>query len=163
MACLLPIHETSTVRLYSPKPGRSTVFVGTFEHSLDDKGRAVLPSAFRGYLVEGGVAANLGDCIGVWTPDEFKNIANEWNSRVKQGQATLKFFRVFMASAAEVRPDSQGRISLPQHLRDQAGLGKDLVINGRFDRIEIWGADNWQNLTEDSETSLAEAVSELGI
>lgn len=139
------------------------MFVGTFEHSLDDKGRAVLPSAFRGYLVEGGVVASLGDCIGLWTPEEFKNIANEWNSRVKQGQSTVKLFRMFMASAAEVRPDSQGRISLPQRLRDDAGLGKDLVINGRFDRIEIWGADNWQSLTEDSEASLAEAVSELGI
>jgi MraZ protein len=139
------------------------VFVGTFEHSLDDKGRVVLPSTFRSYLADRGFVSKLDGCLGLWTPEEFETVASMLRDRMRDGQVGGEALRVFAADAAEVRPDSQGRISLPQRLRDFAGLERDLVVNGRFDRIEIWSVERWNALSATADQNLAEAVGQLGI
>lgn len=139
------------------------MFVGTFEHSLDDKGRVVLPATFRSYLADRGFVSKLDGCLGLWTPEEFDSVASLLRDRVREGQVGQEALRVFAADAAEVRPDSQGRISLPQRLRDFAGLERDLVINGRFDRVEIWSVDRWSSLADTADQDLAAAVVDLGI
>ncbi|MGY6500221.1 MAG: division/cell wall cluster transcriptional repressor MraZ [Acidimicrobiales bacterium] len=139
------------------------MFLGTFEHSLDDKGRVVLPSAFRSSLADTGVLAKLDDCIGLWTPEEFAKVAAVLQEKVREGQVSADALRVFAADAATVRPDSQGRISIPQRLRDHSGLDRDLVINGRIDRIELWSVEKWAAVTTNADSKLASAVSVLGL
>ena len=139
------------------------MFVGTFEHSLDDKGRVVLPSTFRSYVADRGFLSKLDGCLGLWTPEEFQTVASLLRDRVREGQVSQDALRVFAADAAEVRPDSQGRISIPQRLREFGGLERDLIINGRLDRIEIWSVDRWTDVSSTADQNLADAVADLGI
>lgn len=139
------------------------MFVGTFEHSLDEKGRVVLPSTFRSYVADRGFLSKLDGCLGLWTPEEFETVASLLRDRVREGQVSSDALRVFAADAAEVRPDSQGRISIPQRLREFAGLERDLIVNGRLDRIEIWSVDRWNDVATTADQNLADAVVDLGI
>lgn len=139
------------------------MFVGTFEHSLDDKGRVVLPSTFRSHLADRGFLSKLDGCLGLWTPEEFENVAALIRDQVRDGRVRPDALRVFAADAAEVKPDSQGRISIPQRLREFAGFERDVVVNGRLDRIEIWDARRWDRLVGTADETLAAAVEDLGI
>jgi transcriptional regulator MraZ len=139
------------------------VFVGMFEHSLDDKGRVVLPSTFRSHLAERGFISQYESCLGLWTPEEFANVAERLTGKVREGKASQYALRAFSANAHEVRPDSQGRIVIPQRLRDYAGLQREVAIIGALDRIEIWDAARWADVSAESDQSLTDAVSELGI
>lgn len=143
--------------------GKGTVFVGTFEHSLDGKGRVVLPVAFRHQLAERGIVSQYQGCLGLWTEDGFADVAARLTEKVRAGLAPQNAVRAFAADATEARPDAQGRIFLPQRLREYAGLDKDLVIIGAVDRAEIWDADRWRNLRNDADESFLAAVNELGI
>ena len=71
--------------------------------------------------------------------------------------------RAFSANAHEVRPDTQGRISIPERLRAFAGLERDVVVIGALERIELWDASRWQALQDESDQSLTDAVTQLGI
>jgi MraZ protein len=142
------------------------VFVGTFEHSLDDKGRVVLPAVFRARMAGGGVVTKLDGCLGVWTSDEFGQVAERMLQNVKAGQGDREVVRSFAADAHEFSPDGQGRIVLPQRLREFAGLGRDVVINGALDRIEIWDVERWNEVNRRGEEHLGREgyrLADLGI
>lgn len=139
------------------------MFVGTFEHSLDEKGRLVLPSTFRSHLADRGFLSQYESCLGLWTPEEFRNVAQRLTDKVREGKASQYALRAFAANAHEVKPDSQGRVSIPQRLRDYAGLDRDVVVIGALDRIEIWDRSRWEQVSDTSDESLTHAVSELGI
>jgi MraZ protein len=139
------------------------VFVGTFEHSLDDKGRVVLPSTFRGHLAEKGFISQFDSCLGLWTEDGFGDVARRLTEKIRAGQAPQDAMRAFAANAHEVRPDSQGRITIPQRLRDFAHLERDVVVIGAIDRIEIWDAPRWQEVSATAGESLTDAVQALGL
>jgi MraZ protein len=139
------------------------VFVGTFEHSLDDKGRIVLPAPFRQYLAERGYVSQYDQCLGLWTPEGFTDVAARLTERVRGGEASQMALRAFSANAHEVRPDTQGRISIPERLRAFAGLEREVVVIGALERIELWDATRWQSLQDESDQSLTDAVTQLGI
>jgi MraZ protein len=139
------------------------VFVGTFEHSLDGKGRVVLPSTFRNDLAGKGVIAQYEQCLGVWTVEGFQEVADRLTEKVHAGLASHNAVRALGASSSQVEPDTQGRILIPPRLREFAGLDKDAVIIGAIDRIEIWNADRWQSVSAEADQSLLTAVTELGI
>ncbi len=139
------------------------MFVGQFEHSLDDKGRIVLPAPFRQYLAEQGFLTQYDQCLGLWTPEGFKEVADRLTERVRNGEASQLALRAFSANAHQVRTDSQGRIGIPERLRSFAGLERDAVVIGALDRIEIWDAHRWEELGEASDASLVDAVTRLGI
>lgn len=139
------------------------MFVGRFEHSLDDKGRVVLPSAFRAHLADKGFISQLDDCLGVWTEEGFADMANRLTEKIRVGEASQEAMRAFAANAHEVRPDSQGRITIPQRLRDFAHLERDVVVIGALQRIEIWDAARWQSISATADESLSEAVRALGL
>jgi MraZ protein len=138
------------------------VFVGTFEHSLDDKGRVVLPSAFRPHLADKGYLSQFDACLGLWTEDGFAAVAQRLTDKIRAGQASQEAMRAFAANAHEVRPDAQGRITIPQRLRDFARLDRDVVVIGTIDRIEIWDAQRWEERSGQADQSLAEVI-DLGI
>ncbi|MSW44703.1 MAG: cell division/cell wall cluster transcriptional repressor MraZ [Actinobacteria bacterium] len=143
--------------------GLVVMFVGTFEHSLDDKGRVVLPSTFRAQLADRGFLAQWDRCLGLWTEEGFSDAAERLTQRIRNGEVPQGALRAFAANAHEVRPDSQGRITIPQRLRDFAGLGRDAVVIGAIDRIEIWQTGRWTDQTELADDSLIQAVTALGL
>ncbi len=139
------------------------MFVGTFEHSLDDKGRVVLPATFRAQLVDKGFISQLDRCLGLWTEEGFGEMANRLQDKVRSGETSQESLRAFAANAHEVRPDSQGRITIPQRLREFASLDKEAVVNGAFGRIEIWTAGRWNDQASLADDSLTQAVTSLGL
>ena len=139
------------------------MFVGTFEHSLDDKGRVVLPSTFRAQLVEKGFLSQWDRCLGLWTEDGFADVARRLTDKIREGLAPQEAMRSFAANAHEVRPDSQGRITIPQRLREFAHLERDAVVIGAIDRIEIWDTTRWGDQSGIADDSLIQAVTALGL
>ena len=130
-----------------------TRFVGTYEHGLDDKGRMVLPAKIRAQLGETGMVGMAHRCLGLWTLDGFDAIADLLAEKVAADEAPVKSLQLFMAFAAEVTPDQQGRVVIPQALRDHAGLGSEVVVNGSGARAEIWAKDRWDALVSADPTS----------
>ena len=107
-----------------------TRFVGTYPHGLDDKGRMVLPAKIRAQLGETGMVGMADRCLGLWTLEGFDAIADRLAAAVAAGEAEREVLRKFMAFAAEVTPDQQGRVSSPRSSATYAGLGSEVVVNG---------------------------------
>ncbi|KAA0234366.1 MAG: Transcriptional regulator MraZ [Acidimicrobiales bacterium] len=139
------------------------MFVGTFEHSLDDKGRVVLPSSFRRDFAEGGILSLYDGCIALWTPKEFEGFVQRLTEKVRERQASPNAPRALAATAARVKADSQGRIGIPARLREQAALAGEVVLIGVLDHVEIWSTDAWQTVAAEADSSLSAAVKDLGI
>ena len=93
----------------------------------------------------------------------FDEVAARLTQRVRAGEASQLALRAFAANAHEVKPDGQGRIVIPERLREFAGLQRDIVVIGALDRIEFWDATTWADLAEQSDQSLTAAVTDLGI
>jgi MraZ protein len=121
------------------------MFLGEHRHSLDDKGRVILPSRFRTELAGGAfVTREVDGCLSVMPTPQFEVRAREVQEMAGVGAAQRDAARVFFSGTADGTPDKQGRVVIPQHLRDFAGLEREVVITGQFDRIEIWDASAWQ-------------------
>src|SRR3546814_7624887 len=115
---------------------RQPQLVGSYEHGLDGKGRMVLPAKIRARIGETGMIGRLDGCLGLWSLDRFDDVAERILAKAESGEASRDFYRRFMAFAAEVTPDNQGRVVIPQKLRSYAGLTTDVVVTGRGDRSE---------------------------
>ena len=133
-----------------------TRFVGLHEHGLDDKGRMVLPARIRGQLGETGMVGMANRCVGLWTIDGFDVIADRLSDAVDRGDAEPEAYSVFMAYAAEVTPDQQGRIVIPPRLRQHADLGSEVIVTGRGPRAEIWAPERWAAHVDKGATSPTE-------
>ena len=120
------------------------MLVGEYQHSLDDKGRLILPAKFRDDLAGAFVTSQVDGCLAVWPPEEFEVRAQEMRERGKGGAADRQVARAFFAGTAESPPDKQGRVAIPGHLREFAGLQREVTVIGQFDDIEIWDAARWQ-------------------
>lgn len=130
-------------------------FVGEFEHSLDLKGRVILPAKFRDRLEHGGYLTKVLDgCLAIYTPEEFKVRTAEMLEIARRGQLERNIARTFSAGTAEVLPDRQGRIAIPQALRNFARLERDLKIIGAINRIEIWNLDQWTAVNLEAEEGM---------
>jgi MraZ protein len=144
------------------------VFLGQYQHSLDEKGRVILPAKFRGRL-EGGayMARGLDGCVCVNPTDEWERVSNNMRELATRGTQERQAARSFFAGAAEVAPDRQGRVPVPVHLRDFAGLSleRDVVVAGVLSRIEIWDAQKWATREQEGEQviSAAEGIPDFGI
>lgn len=135
---------------------------GTYEHSLDAKGRLFIPAQLRKELGDTlYVTMGMDGCLAVY-PQETWNRFTERYSSLPMSQS--KSMRVLFANAAKCEPDSQGRIVIPQKLRRYAGLEKDAVIIGVHDRAEIWSAEAWNAQEEEEMTpeKMAACMAELG-
>ena len=138
------------------------MFLGTHSPRLDDKNRVILPARYRDFLAEGLVMSKGQDrCVVVWTKDGFAKYAEE----LAQGKHTVadirRYTRVLFASAYDDTPDKQGRISLPQQLRDYAGLDRDVVIAGNGATAAIWNAPAWAQSLAAQEQSFSELGEEV--
>ena len=134
------------------------MLIGEYQHNIDAKGRIIVPSKFRADLgVCFYITKGLDGCLFVLPENEWRELENKIHSMPISKARTLQ--RFFFSGAAEVETDKQGRILIPQHLRDYASLEKDVTLIGTSSRVEIWDTNKWKefnnNLTEES---IAEAM-----
>jgi MraZ protein len=121
------------------------MFLGEFQHSLDDKGRVILPARFRDQLEGGAVMARaLDGCLAVYPLDEFDRLYRKLQEARERGARERQAARTFFAGAQELTPDKQGRVAIPPKLREYAQLERDVVVVGGGDHIEIWNAETFR-------------------
>ncbi len=145
------------------------MFYGEFEHSIDRKGRLIIPSKFREvfkehYIEKFYVTRGLDGCLFVFTEAEWKNQEINFKIMSFTKAESRKFNRLYFSGACELACDKQGRILVPQYLKDYAGIKKDVMIIGISNRIEIWSKDRWHEFyknTKDSFEDIAEKLIEI--
>lgn len=133
------------------------MFLGEFSHSLDTKGRLILPARFRDQLAEGAfLSTEIDGCLALWTPEDFEERATDMQRRMKGGPMDRNVARAFFSGVAEAKPDTQGRVAIPSNLREFASLGRDVSVVGVYDHIEVWDATTWRDKKRSGELSLAQ-------
>ena len=135
-----------------------TLFVGVHEHTLDGKGRLILPSGFRSQLASGAYITALDSCVGILPVDEFAETAEQLRSQVGGEQVDINALRSFAAQADFVVPDGQGRMRILPHLRAAAGLERKVIVTGMIRRIEVWNPDRWTEVQSVGTERLADAI-----
>ncbi len=130
------------------------MFLGEHLHSLDAKGRVILPVRFREDLQEGVITSEVDGCLAVWPTEDFRRRAAEMKERARGGPEDRDVARVFFAGAQEASPDRLGRMAVPKHLREFAHLEREVVVNGAFDHVEIWDAATWREKKRRGEQAL---------
>ena len=143
------------------------MFIGEYNHNLDDKGRIAIPKKFRDDLTKGAVVTKgLDNCLFVYTKKEWEKLANKIAKLPFSQAKSRAFSRLMLAGAMDVKIDKQGRVILPDYLRKFAGLKKEIIVAGLFDSLEIWDAKKWNEYktkTESSSNQIAEELFDLGI
>lgn len=130
----------------------SAMFMSEYNHTLDTKGRLIIPAKFREVLGEEFVISKEMDgCLFVYANDDWNAFEQKLTSLPLINKEARQFARFFLAGAATVEVDKQGRILLPAHLREFAGLEKDVVLVGVGSRVEIWSKDKWENMNSDTD------------
>ena len=141
------------------------MFMGEYNHTIDAKGRVIVPSKFRDTLGdEFVVTKGLDGCLFAYDNQEWAAFEEKLKSLPITNKEARSFVRFFLAGAAAVEVDKQGRILLPASLREFAELAKDVVLIGVGSRIEIWSKERWEGTSsfEDMD-SIAEHMAELGL
>ena len=119
-------------------------FLGEFQHTLDPKGRVILPSAFRELLTEGLVmTVGLDNCVTVHPLDDWQRVVTGLRNLRSTDRRERAFARMITSSAHPDTPDRQGRITIPARLRDYAHLTKDVTVVGSDSRVELWESGAW--------------------
>lgn len=133
------------------------MFLGTHTPRLDDKGRLILPAKFRDGLA-GGVVITKGQerCLYVFPVAEFTSIAAQLREQPMTSKAARAYSRVFFASAHDEVPDKQGRVTIPGHLRQYAGLDRELAVIGASTHVEVWDRQAWETYLADSEEDFSD-------
>lgn len=141
------------------------MFIGEHNHTIDIKGRLIVPSKFRDdlgahfYLTKG-----IDGCLMAYDEEEWASFEGKLKSLPMTNKDARKMVRFFLAGAADAEVDKQGRILIPQPLRDYAGLEKDIVLAGMGNRVEIWSRDRYEGETtyEDMD-EIAAQLESLGL
>ncbi|MDY2700762.1 MAG: division/cell wall cluster transcriptional repressor MraZ [Lachnospiraceae bacterium] len=140
------------------------MFMGEYHHSIDAKGRLIVPSKFREQLKDEFVITKGFDgCLYGYTMEEWSNIEEKFKTVTLTSKDARKFLRFFFSGASTCEVDKQGRILIPPNLREYAGLDKEIVSAGVYSRIEIWSKDRWEENSYEDMDDVAEHMAELGI
>ncbi len=142
------------------------MFYGEFEHSIDRKGRLILPAKFREvaknqFVEKFFVTRGLDKCLFMFSEEEWRSQENKFKSMSFTKQQSRTFNRLLFSGAVEVSFDKQGRILLPQYLKDFAEIKKDVMIVGVANRIEIWAKNLWYDFYSSSRQSFEEIAEKL--
>lgn len=141
------------------------MFMGEYNHTIDTKGRLIVPAKFREQLGdEFVVTKGLDGCLFVYSNEEWAVIEEKFRNIPLTTKDARKFSRFFFAGAASCELDKQGRILIPGVLREFAVLDKEVVLVGVLNRIEIWSKESWlsENSYDDMD-EVAEHMAELGL
>lgn len=141
------------------------MFIGEYNHTVDAKGRLIVPSKFRDQLGdEFVVTRGLDGCLFVYSSEEWKNIETKFREVSQFSKEARKFARFFFAGATVCEVDKQGRVLLPAVLREFAGIEKEIILAGVGNHIEIWSGNNWQATSQyDDVEEIAEHMASLGL
>ena len=132
-------------------------FVGRYEHSLDSKGRVILPAKFRSQFEHGGYLTQHSEgCLALWTPGEFERQMGVMQERTASGRADRNRARLWASNSADVEIDRQGRMPIPVHLREFAHLEAEVLVHGAIDRVELWNPAAWSERVLPEESWLLE-------
>jgi MraZ protein len=132
-------------------------FFGRYEHSLDDKGRVILPAKFRGAFEHGGYLTQFQDgCLSLFAPQEFDLQMEAMQTLALGSKSDRNLARLWASTSHEVEVDKQGRMAIPSHLREFAGLEGDVLVHGAIDRVELWNPSSWEEKVQPTEQRLTE-------
>jgi MraZ protein len=147
------------------------MFIGEYRHTLDEKGRIAIPAKFR-YSKVGEeeywvTTKGFDQCLFVYPKDEWNRIVQKINEHLSlTKKEDRSFLRMFVSPAHDQSVDKQGRIAVPQSLREWAAIQREVVILGAINRIEIWSDTNWNKYREENERSfdmIGEKIANLGL
>ena len=143
------------------------MLLGEYRHNVDVKGRVSVPSKFRGDLGQSFIVTKgLDNCLFMYSKSEWETFENKLKALPLTNNDAKSFMRFFFAGATECEVDKQGRINIPQLLREYAGIKKDVVIVGVSTRAEIWDSSKWEEYTSSDSLNgnkIASQMSNLGI
>lgn len=142
------------------------MFYGEHEHTIDKKGRLIIPSRFRESLKEYDIDSlyitrGLDKCLFMFTENEWKSQESKFRSMPFTNPESRKFNRLYFSGASQIECDKQGRILIPKYLKDYAGIKRDVIVIGVSNRIEIWSKEDWSvyyNSSKESFEDVAEKV-----
>ena len=142
------------------------MFYGEFEHSIDRKGRLILPAKFREvaknqFVEKFFVTRGLDKCLFMFSEEEWRSQENKFKTMSFTKQQSRTFNRLLFSGAVEVSFDKQGRILVPQYLKDFAEIKRDVMIVGVSNRIEIWAKDKWHDFYANNRQSFEEIAEKL--
>lgn len=141
------------------------MFMGRYNHTIDPKGRLSIPSKYREILGdEFVVSKGMDGCLFVYANDAWKALEEKLASLPLINREARQFARFFLSGAQYVTVDKQGRILMPQDLREFAGLEKDVVLAGAGGRIEIWSLEKWNENTDQTDIDqISQGMMDLGL
>ncbi|MFH0827703.1 MAG: division/cell wall cluster transcriptional repressor MraZ [Candidatus Omnitrophota bacterium] len=142
------------------------MFYGEYCHSIDRKGRLILPSKFReaakgNFIEKFYITRGLDKCLFMFSEEEWKSQEQKFKAMPFTNQESRIFNRLYFSGAVEIIPDRQGRVLLPQYLKDHADINKDIVIAGVSNRIEIWSSAHWQEFNSNWRKSFEDVAEKL--
>ena len=136
-------------------------FFGRYEHSLDQKGRIILPAKFRASFEHGGFLTQyLNRCLALWAPEDFNQQMQSQEQAQHESSEKRQLARLWSAGTQEVDVDRQGRIAILQHLREFARLDGEVLVHGAIDRVELWNPQVWSEKVKAAERALTEEEEE---
>ena len=137
------------------------MFMGQYSHTIDEKGRIIIPAKIRNDLGNNFIVTRgLDGCLFIYSNTEWTNIINKYKE-LPDSKDKRSFMRVFLSGATVCEYDKQGRINIPQSLIDYANLTKECMIVGVFDRLEIWSKENWDNFIKNNSANLSDIADNL--
>jgi len=143
------------------------MLLGEYRHTIDAKGRIAVPAKFREGLSSGVIVTRgLDECLFVFAKKEWETLVTKLTTLPLAQSNSRAFVRLMLAGAVDIELDVQGRILIPDYLREYAGLKKEGVVTGLYSRMEIWDLAKWQRYkqkTENASEEIAEKLGELGI
>ncbi len=142
------------------------MFYGEHEHTIDKKGRIIVPAKFRDAFKEYGVerfyiTRGLDKCLFLFTEDEWKSQESKFKAIPFTKSEARKFNRLYFSGASQIEIDKQGRLLLPKYLKDYAEIKKDVMIIGVVNRMEIWSKETWQEYYKNSKGSFEQIAENL--
>lgn len=143
------------------------MFIGEYNHNLDDKGRLAIPAKFRAILKKGAVVTKgLDNCLFLYSKEQFETMAKKFAALPLSQAKARAFSRHMLAGAMDLEFDNQGRVTLPEYLRKFSDLKRSVIIAGLYNHLEIWDEAAWSRYKAESErnsNTIAEELGDLGI
>lgn len=141
------------------------MFMGEYRHSLDSKGRIIIPSKFRDELKEDFVVTRgLDGCLTIYTQEQWMQVFEQLKKLPNTKRETRLYIHMLTAKATVCNPDNQGRILIPTPLLEEASIEKECVVVGVADHVEIWAKEKWESYYKEAEESfedIAEALTDF--
>ena len=138
------------------------MFIGEYHHTIDEKGRIIIPVKFREELGNSFIITRgIENCLFVYSEENWAKITNKLNSLPFTKKDARTFNRFFMSGATDVELDKQGRVNISKPLIDYANLLKDCVIIGTGDRLEVWSQESWESFFDSTKDSMSDIAENL--